>query len=278
MPIGAITAGLSGFGAYKASRAASKANKAAQGQLGETKQQGNLLNETARMQQEAGKPFLSGGQRSVEQGQRMVSGSALNPDFEQAAGYYRNILSGDRAAAAGALAPDIAAITENYRGAERNAQSTLRGGQRDLALAELNRDRVGKTAGLRAQLRPGAAAALSDIGRFRVGAGQAQQGMGLNQAQVGANLLTGSAQTQGTVYGGMQNLYGIQNQNAQQAAAYANQAGSAFGNTLIGLLGSIPGLGKGGGGRVPSPAASLPGYGQTIYSPIIPGSTFSRRP
>jgi len=279
MPIAAITGGISAFGAYKASKAAKKAGQISTGQLADTRKQGDLLNETARMQQAAGQPFLAGGQqtfaggqKTFDQGTRMQQGAALNPDFEQAAGYYRNILGGDRAAASGALAPDVAAITDNYRGAERSANANLRGGQRSLALSELNRDRVGKVSGLRAGLRPGAAAALSDIGRFRVGAGQGQsqlglgQGaLGLDQARVGANLLTGSAQTQGTVYGGQQNLFNTLNNNTQQANAYANQAGSAFGNTLIGLIGGM----RGGG----SPSPLVNQAPTPTYTPFHPGVT-----
>ena len=211
MPVVATIAIAGGSAAWQGYQS-HKANKQAA-------KQGEMLNENARIQQAAGRPLLAQGQRTM---MGPGAGGALNPDFEQSAGYFRNILSGDRAAAAGALAPDIAAITDNYRGAERSAQANLRGGTRDLAMAELNRDRVGKTAGLRAALRPGAATALGDIGRFRTTTG-------LNQVNQGAGLLAGAVPPLSNVYSGLSN-------NAMQQGAYANQAGSAFGNILIDIL------------------------------------------
>src|SRR5438128_2491896 len=59
-----------------------------------------------------------------------------------AANYYRKLL-GTRSSLREATAPDTAAALDYYKGAEGKVQNTMRGGSRDYALAELDRQKTG---------------------------------------------------------------------------------------------------------------------------------------
>lgn len=148
------------------------------------------------------------------------------PLLGRAASYYSTILNGSRAAQNQLLQPEIAQITDLYRGAERNlSRSGVRGAQRDVATAELGRDRAGRIAGLVPGLRPGAAGALTQIGQTATG-----QGIGALGSGTGAysSLLAGS----------------------QRGRQLQHQIGSEFGEGLGGITADImSGIGtkKGGG-------------------------------
>lgn len=87
------------------------------------------------------------------------------PATAQAMNYYTALLHGDRAKQSQAVAAPAAAITDVYRGAQRGLdRSMVRGGSRDLATAELNRDRAGKLASLVTGVQPQAAASLAEMG------------------------------------------------------------------------------------------------------------------
>jgi hypothetical protein len=99
-----------------------------------------------------------------------------NPLLQQSTSYYQRLLNGNRAAMTQAVQPEIAGITDTYRGAERGLErSGIRGPARDVASAELTRDRAGKVASLIPNVRPMAAAAVGDAGRFGIQQGQAAQ-------------------------------------------------------------------------------------------------------
>jgi hypothetical protein len=96
------------------------------------------------------------------------------PWTDQAGTYWSTLLKGNRAQMAQATAAPRAAITDIYRGAESNLErSGVRGAARDVAAAELGRDRASKIAGLTTGVQPAAATALADMGESttRTGAG-----------------------------------------------------------------------------------------------------------
>ena len=137
------------------------------------------------------------------------------PMFQQGAGYFGALLN-SRNAAQAATAPAAANISDAFAGAQTGVQrSFLQGGQRDQALADLNRDRANQIARLYAGVQPAAASALMQGGSTAIGQG--------NQA-------LGSAGGVSTGAGGL----GLQ-QGAFQAQQ-TQQAGQAWGN----LLGSLP--------------------------------------
>lgn len=106
-----------------------------------------------------------------------------------ATNYYQRLLGGDKSQLAQAVAPERAALTDTYRGAERGLDRTgAQGAARDIASADLNRDRAGKIGALVSGVRPGAAAALGNLGQAGV-----QMGIGATQGAGGiyAQMLNG---------------------------------------------------------------------------------------
>lgn len=180
-----------------------------------------------------------------------------NTSLDASANYFSPLLRGGRAAIDQTLAPERAGITETYRGAGKALeQSGMRGGTRDLASAELNRDRASKLALLPSAARAGAAESMMKLG--------GEQGnLAATQAGTGANLYGGAATAKGTGAYGYNALLGsadrreyVQGQNAQTAgtgigsmifdAIKSKQGKSAGGGSGGG--GMIGGLGNGGGG------------------------------
>jgi len=146
----------------------------------------------------------------------------------RASSFYNKILGGDRAAQNQLLAPEIAGITDVYRGAERNlTRSGVRGGARDVASAELGRDRASRISGLIPGLRPQAAQAVGQLGQFSTATG---------------------TQALGGVPGGFNQLLG----GARQDRVIAQGAQEGFGASLGQILGDVvqqQQSKKGGGGK-----------------------------
>lgn len=110
---------------------------------------------------------LGGAQRSAEalstQGRTLTQAGL--PAVYNATNYWQTLLGGNRAAQAQATAAPRGAITDQYRGAERNLErSNVRGATRDLAKAELARDMTGRIAALTSGVQPMAASQLGDLG------------------------------------------------------------------------------------------------------------------
>lgn len=142
---------------------------------------------------------------------RQLFGMAT-PALGQATNYWQTLLGGNRAAMAQATAGPRAALTDQYRGAERGLErSGLRGGVRDLASAELSRDRASKIAGLTTGVQPGAAEQLGNLG-------QVSAQLGIGAAGAGANIW------QHLLQGGFENR------------KYGRQEGQNFGAGLGGLI------------------------------------------
>jgi hypothetical protein len=122
----------------------------------------------------AEKSALAGQQgiASQLQGQGQQLYGAGMPAMRSALNYYSTLLQGNRAAMSQAVAGPTAQLTDMYRGAERNLdRQGIRGGGRDLAQAELGRDRAGQLARLTTGVQPMAAGALGQMGSSAVGQG-----------------------------------------------------------------------------------------------------------
>ena len=175
-----------------------------------------------------GSSLLSGGQQTIGQGVGML-GNAGN--------YWQTLLGGNRAAMAQATAGPRGALTDQYRGAERGLErSGLRGATRDLASAELSRDRASKIAGLTTGVQPMAAEQLSGIGGQLGQLGMGQAGLGVGAAGQGASIWT--------------RLLGEGSENRRYGRAEGEKAGTGIGSLIFDIL-----SGFGGGGKTP-------GYGQ----------------
>lgn len=184
------------WGVYSAHKNASAQKKAANAQNSALQQQTTGLGQA----QAAGRGLLGDAQ----------------PWTQQAGSYYQKLLSGNRGAMNQATAGSAAQISATYRGAEQGLnRAMIRGGAKDTAVAELNRDRAGALAGLTTGVQPGAAAALGQLG---------QQGtaMGLN-GLIGASTGLEGASRQ---YGNQALNYG---QNAREDMA---GVGRSFGELL----------------------------------------------
>lgn len=106
------------------------------------------------------------------------------PALSRAIGLYSRLAGGDRSTVQSTIAPEVASINQNYEGSQRYLdQQGVRGGTRDMAVADLNRQRTGQVGMLPMQARMGAAGALASLGSS--GTGQALSG--LSAATAGAN-------------------------------------------------------------------------------------------
>lgn len=121
---------------------------------------------------ELSKEAITSARQQREQGASAFSIGA--PLMRAAAGYYQRLLGNDRAAIDQAVAPERTAITESYHGANQAVmRGNLRGGARDMALAENARLQAGQLGTLVPQARRDAAAAGGALGAGAVGQGQA---------------------------------------------------------------------------------------------------------
>jgi len=163
-------------------------------------------------------------------------------DLSQAGRYYSNILS-NRRAATNALAPEMTTAMDFYRGAGQKVQRTMRGGSRDYAQAELDRQKVGQLASYLPQARAGAAQGMERIGSAQgalggtaIGGGASLTGQGVNAASNAAYINSG--------------LFNQATQLQQQQGA----GGKAFGSLLYDIAQMIP-----WGKKAPLSSSRVPG-------------------
>lgn len=131
-----------------------------------------------------------------------------------ATNYYSTLLSGNRAAQAQATAAPAARISDIYGGAQRNLeQQGVRGATKDVATANLGRERASSLAGLVTGVQPAAAGALASIG-------ESQQNRGASMTGAGTS-----------AYG---NLLGQGYQNRIQANKAGTDAASSVGQLVTG--------------------------------------------
>lgn len=153
----------------------------------------------------------------------------------RATSYYETLLGrGGRGAMESAVAPAAESISDLYGGVSRSLEgSNVRGGVRDLALAEAEREKRGRISRLTAGVQPGAAAALGDIGRFQTASGIGATG---GAGGIFSDLLGKGLQSRGL---------GLTGRLAAEDAR--GKTGTDIGSLLFGLLAS--GAGKGDGGK-----------------------------
>lgn len=167
------------------------------------------------------------------QGQRLTQQGA---GYAGAAGNYYQKLLGSRAGIREATAPDTAAALDYYKGAEGKIGRTMTGGSRDQALAELEREKVGKLALMPAMARGAAAQGAVGAAAPLLSAGSSQTGQGVYAG--------------GTAAGAGNALYNQASDQAEQQ----RKAGSTYGNFIYDAVkGWKWGRGGfGGGGGIPA--------------------------
>lgn len=164
----------------------------------------------------------------LQQGANLTAGG--QGSLGAASDYYKNIL-GDRNAATNAIAPETTQALDYYKGSEGKINETMRGGARDTAIAELERQKVGQIAGYLPAARANAAAGATQVGAAQVGAGNAASGQGVNAA-ANSGYLSNQLFNQGTTIA-----------NQQQAG------GNAMGKMIFSILNGM-GKGKGSGSGI----------------------------
>lgn len=156
--------------------------------------------------------------------------------------YYQGIL-GSRQQAQQALAPETATALEYYRGAGNKAKRTLTGGTRDMALAELDRQKVGQLAGMLPAARARAAEGITGVGGTALQGGTALTGQGAGLYDTAARI--GAQQ------------FGQASELRKQAQEGGKSWGSAIFDIVKGGIGGGGGKkGGGGGGILPSRSIS----------------------
>ena len=168
---------------------------------------------------------LQGGQQAAQgltqTGQSLLQ-SGMNAQ-QPAMNYFQTLLRGSRGAMSQAVAAPTAALTDVYRGAERGLErSGIQGAARDVASADLNRQRASQISSLITGVQPGAAQALAGMGSGLVGQGVGAQSAG---AGIYGNLL--NAGTANRVYG------------RQQGAEFGSSMGGLIFDILNGSLGKL---------------------------------------
>lgn len=195
-----------------------------------------------------GGDLRAGGQREIGRG---------GADLDVAGGYLRSLVGGGAGAATAAAAPQVANITAAYRGARAGLQrSSLQGANRDLAEAELGRERAGAISGVILNQRPQAVQQLMQLGQGRQQVGLGQIGAGNQASGIGVGALGGSAGPLGTIYQGEQ-------RRAEQGAENSAAIGRLFANLIFDMVRGGGNGGSGGG------ASIMPGSLWSTYAPSL---------
>lgn len=200
---------------------------------GPSKEQKTAMQGTQQAQQQlsgAAAPLMGQGMATAQQGSRYLG---------DAGRYYQGIL-GSRSQAQASLAPEMTTAMEYYRGAGNKAKRTLTGGSRDMALAELDRQKVGQMAGMLPAARARAAEGITGVGSTALQGGTAMTGQGGDLLSNAANI-------------GAQNFA-----NATTIRNQQQQGGKSWGGTVFDILkGGMGGGGKAGKGKGILPSGSL---------------------
>ena len=116
------------------------------------------------------------------------------PAYGKAISWYQSLLGGNRTAMNQAVAPAVGQLNETYKGAERGLDRMgIRGGERDMARAELQRQKAGQIGGLTVGVQPAAADKLGQLGMqgmyASLNGSQASGSAGMNAANIYDSLL-----------------------------------------------------------------------------------------
>lgn len=183
------------------------------------------------------------GTTAIAQGATTAAQPLLSQGTENlgaAGSYYKQVL-GSRSAAQNAVAPETQQALDYYKGAEGKASMTMRGGARDNAVAELERQKVGQLSTFMPMARANAAQ----------GAGQ----VGNAQTSAGANL-----------YGAAGSAYGqLFNQGTQQKKQ-EGETGAAWGKAAQAAAGGVINY---------YANKQTPGGGTASRGGLTPGQVFS---
>jgi hypothetical protein len=194
--------------------------------------------------QQAGGNLLTQGAGLFGTGTGMVGQGAQT--LAQPTSYYQKLLGGNRALASQAVSAPRGAISDIYRGAERGLErSGVRGAARDVASAELGRQRAGQMSSLITGVQPGAAEALTGIGQTQIEQGAGIAGQGVRATAASGNIFA--------------SLLGQGAANRQYARGEGERFGGGFGSLIFDLLSGIRGSRGGGGGGQARPAPSWGG-------------------
>ena len=237
-----------------ASRRANKAQKVATQDMGALRSSAEDLSQTGTGLLQTGAGLNAEGAGARGRGTAFLG---------QAAGYYAPILAGNRGAMAAALSPERAQITDIYRGASRGLdRSGVRGADRDLAEAELGRQRAGQLAGLAPVARAGAAQALTGIGAQEQSTGLALTGAGLQASGQGVAAKSAGADSVARVLGASQ---GRANAERGQEMALGQSTGGLLFDALRAQQGKKTPMAAGSGGSAAgSPFTSFVGYAPSV--------------
>lgn len=178
-------------------------------------------------------------------------------DLDVVGGYLRSLVGGGPGAAAAAAAPQVANITAAYRGARAGLdRGALRGANRDLAEAELGRERAGALSGVILNQRPQAVQQLMQLGQGRQQIGLGQIGAGNQASGIGVGATGAAAGPLGAIYQG-------EGRRAEQGAENAAAIGRLFANLLFDMVRGGGSGGSGGG------ASIMPGSLWATYAPSL---------
>ncbi len=204
-----------------------------------TQAQGNLLGNAGSLR-DAGNSLLGSGAALQKTG--MGAFNKANADLNIPMNYYRTIAGGSRGAMTAAMAPEMGAITSAYRGAESALdRGPARGALRDVAGADIAREKAGKISGLALNARGGAMSSLAGLAAQQQGAGLSLMGVGQQNNALGIGALTGTTAPLSQIYSGEMRRTEIAGQNQAEA-------GKFFASLLFEMLKARMAAGGGGGG------------------------------
>ena len=171
--------------------------------------------------------------------------------------YYETLMGrGGRAAMQSAVAPTAESIAQSYKGLTRGLEGGyVRGGVRDLALAEAEREKTGAISRLTAGVQPAAAAALESIARYETSAGLGVKGQA------------------GSIYSSLAGPSVAGRQLGFQGALAGERSATQTGENIGALLFSILQAGQGKGGQ--KKTATVPTSGRTFNPTAVTPTSYA---
>lgn len=204
-----------------------------------TAAQGGLLG-NSNLLKAAGSGLLDQGAATRATG--MATFNKANADMNIPMNYYRTLAGGSRGAMNAALAPEVGAITAAYRGAEGALdRGPARGALRDVAGADIAREKAGKISGLALSARGNAMQPLAGLAGQQQGLGLQIAGMGQQDSAMGIGALTGTTPALSTLYGG-------EMRRTEQASANQAAFGKFFAQLMFQMMKNKYASGGDGGG------------------------------